>query len=194
MCGADEESVYRTEAHLNSKIRSLAVGCRAVIQLPWTDLDAFETDDKVFKVQRSPYNKVFPRCALIVHHGGAGTTQESLLSGRPSLIVAHVSDQFFWGSQLERLGAAGRTLKRKGLRPAVLARGIADVLAHPNLVVSAHCIIQIHPHLTAVDNTGGGDIKVGSTANPTRTSGRLSLRAGSAAAVFRGRELYSSIL
>ncbi|MEI7614289.1 MAG: nucleotide disphospho-sugar-binding domain-containing protein, partial [Betaproteobacteria bacterium] len=113
------------------------VGCRAILQLPWHDLNTFETDDRVFKVRRSPYNKVFPRCALVVHHGGAGTTQASLLAGRPSIIVAHVSDQFFWGSELERLGVAGRTLKRKGLTVEKLAHGIADALAQPRLTANS---------------------------------------------------------
>jgi UDP:flavonoid glycosyltransferase YjiC (YdhE family) len=109
------------------------VGCRAVLQLPWHDLSAFETNDKIFKVRRSPYTKVFPQCALIVHHGGAGTTQAALLAGRPSIIVAHVSDQFFWGSELERLNVGGRTLRRKGLDAKKLAVGIAEALARPVL-------------------------------------------------------------
>jgi UDP:flavonoid glycosyltransferase YjiC (YdhE family) len=90
------------------------IGCRAVIQLPWDDLSAFETDERyVFKVKRAPYNKVFPRCAMVIHHGGAGTTQSALLAGRPSIIVAHVSDQFFWGAELERLRVAGYTLNER---------------------------------------------------------------------------------
>lgn len=113
------------------------VGCRAVIQLPWRDLSAVKTTNKIFKVCRSPYNKVFPRCALIVHHGGAGTTQSSLLARRPSIVVAHVSDQFFWGSELERLKVGGRTLRRKGLVARQLAEGISDVLARPILSTNA---------------------------------------------------------
>jgi UDP:flavonoid glycosyltransferase YjiC (YdhE family) len=109
------------------------VGCRAVLQLPWNDLGAFGSTDKVFKVRRSPYTKVFPRCALVVHHGGAGTTQAALLAGRPSIIVAHVSDQFFWGSEIERLGAGGRTLRRKGIRASALARDIAETMSRPEL-------------------------------------------------------------
>ena len=113
------------------------VGCRAVLQLPWHDLSVFETKDNIFKVRRSPYTKVFPQCALIVHHGGAGTTQAALLAGRPSIIVAHVSDQFFWGSELERLNVGGRTLRRKGLDAKKLAAGIADTLARPVLGTNA---------------------------------------------------------
>lgn len=106
---------------------------RAVFQLPWNDLDAFPTDDRVFKVRRSPYKTIFPKCALIVHHGGAGTTQSSLLAGRPSVVVAHFADQFFWGAELERLGVAGPTQKRKGLSAKRLASSIEKVLSVPGM-------------------------------------------------------------
>lgn len=117
-------------------------GCRAIFQLPWHDPSAFPTDDRVFVVQRAPYKKVFPRCAMVVHHGGSGTTQSALLTGRPTIIVAHVSDQFFWGAELERLGVAGKTLKRKGLNSRKLAAGITRVLASPHLATSALALGQ----------------------------------------------------
>jgi UDP:flavonoid glycosyltransferase YjiC (YdhE family) len=109
------------------------VGCRAIIQLPVDDLSIFATDERVFKVRRSPYVSVFPRCAAIVHHGGAGTTQSSLLAGRPSIVVAHMADQFFWGDELKRLGASGKTLTRKGLSAGKLAKGIEKVLGDPGM-------------------------------------------------------------
>ena len=113
------------------------VGCRAILQLPWGDLSRFRSNPNVFALSRSPYRKVFPRCSMIVHHGGAGTTQSALLAGRPSIIVAHVSDQFFWGSELERLGVGGKTLRRKGLSSRQLAKGISHVLATPGLTEHA---------------------------------------------------------
>ena len=114
--------------------------CRAIFQLPWEDLSVFETEANVFKVSRSPYKKVFPRCSVVIHHGGAGTTQSSLLSGCPSVIVAHMSDQFFWGSELERLGVAGSTQKRKGLSFVKLAKSISTVLSTPEMAKRATMI------------------------------------------------------
>lgn len=114
--------------------------CRAIFQLPWEDLSIFETEANVFKVSRSPYKKVFPMCSVIIHHGGAGTTQSSLLSGCPSVIVAHMSDQFFWGSELERLGVAGSTQKRKGLSSVKLAKSISTVLSTPEMAKRATMI------------------------------------------------------
>jgi UDP:flavonoid glycosyltransferase YjiC (YdhE family) len=116
--------------------------CRAVLQVPWDDLLAFPKLDQVLWVTRSPYKQVFPRCSLVVHHGGAGTTQSSLLAGCPSIVVAHMADQYFWGAELERLGVAGRTLKRKGLNANDLAKAIEEVCATPAMRDRAQSIGQ----------------------------------------------------
>ena len=113
------------------------VGCRAIFQLPWDDLSIFKTDERVFKAHRSPHTTVFPKCALVVHHGGAGTTQASLLAGRASVVVAHLADQFFWGTELERLGVAGRTRKRARVTPEALARSIRQVLSSTGIAATA---------------------------------------------------------
>ena len=68
------------------------------------------------------------------------------------MIVAHVSDQFFWGSELERLGAAGRTLRRKGLTAKQLADGICDVLARPDLAVQAGTLGRLMQEEDGVKN------------------------------------------
>jgi UDP:flavonoid glycosyltransferase YjiC (YdhE family) len=129
------EYLRETVAIWTAAIRRLR--CRAIIQIPWDDMSVFDNDDRWFKVKRAPYDKVFPRCSMVVHHGGAGTTQSVLLAGRPSIVVAHVSDQFFWGTELERLGGAGKTLKRRGLKPRQLAAAIAQVLGSPNMAYRA---------------------------------------------------------
>jgi UDP:flavonoid glycosyltransferase YjiC (YdhE family) len=110
--------------------------------LPVDDLSIFDTDDQVFKVKRAPYVSVFPRCAAIVHHGGAGTTQSSLLAGRPSIVVAHMADQFFWGDELKRLGAGGKTLSRNGLSARKLAKGIEKVLGDSGMAERAASLGQ----------------------------------------------------
>ena len=116
------------------------VGCRAILQLPWDDLSAFPAEDGIFAVKGSPHREVFPKCSLVVHHGGAGTTQASLLASRPSVVVAHMADQFFWGSELERLGVAGPTQRRKGLSSKRLANSIAKVLGSPDMSDRARAI------------------------------------------------------
>ncbi|WP_109486814.1 glycosyltransferase [Occallatibacter savannae] len=110
---------------------------RAVFQLPEPLLSLVRTESSVHAVSWADYRLLFPRCSAIVHHGGAGTTQSALRAGRPSVIVAHVSDQFFWGQELERLGVAGPTQRRKGLSAAKLSQAIRVTLNDPLLAPDA---------------------------------------------------------
>jgi sterol 3beta-glucosyltransferase len=116
------------------------VDCRAIIQIPADIKIDLVSNKRVFYLNRSPYITVFPRCAAVVHHGGAGTTQASLLAGRPSVVVAHIADQTFWGSELQRLGVAGKPLQRKSLTSKKLADAIRYVLSHPEFAVNAEAL------------------------------------------------------
>jgi UDP:flavonoid glycosyltransferase YjiC (YdhE family) len=51
-----------------------------------------------------------------------------------------MADQFFWGSELERLGVAGPTQMRKGLSSERLAKSINQVLACPDMSKRAEAI------------------------------------------------------
>ncbi|TWI50076.1 UDP:flavonoid glycosyltransferase YjiC (YdhE family) [Pseudoduganella flava] len=104
-------------------------GCRAIIQSPtWQDC-GFARTDRVFYLSASPHHAIFPRCAAIVHHGGAGTTQSATLAGKPSIVVAHISEQEHWGRELGRIGVAPRLLKRRTATAAALAKRIGEVTA-----------------------------------------------------------------
>lgn len=116
------------------------VGCRAIFQLPAENCSGPALPDGVFVIRRAPHARVFPQCALVVHHGGAGTTQASLLAGRPSVIVAHFADQSFWGSELQRVGVAGPTLARRSVTASRLGRSIAQVLSSPGMARRATAI------------------------------------------------------
>src|SRR3712207_7698644 len=50
-----------------------------------------------------PFDWLFPRVSVAVHHGGAGTTAESLNAGTPSVVVPVVPDQEFWGWRVHAL-------------------------------------------------------------------------------------------
>lgn len=84
--------------------------------------------DDVLHVGRVPHSQVLPRCAAVVHHGGAGTTQTVLSAGVPSVVVPHVADQFFWGAELHRHGVAPPPVNRKALTGRRLAQRIGAIL------------------------------------------------------------------
>ncbi len=52
------------------------------------------------------HRSLFDRAALVVHHGGAGTTHAACAAGVPSVVVPQVGDQRYWADRLHRLGVA----------------------------------------------------------------------------------------
>lgn len=57
-------------------------------------------------VEYAAHAAVFPHAAVVVHHGGVGTSAEALHAGVPSLVVPHGFDQHDNAARLQRLGVA----------------------------------------------------------------------------------------
>ena len=55
-------------------------------------------------VEPLPHQWLFPRCSVIMCHGGSGTVSSALMSGIPLIVSPFGFDQFFWGEQVEWLG------------------------------------------------------------------------------------------
>ncbi len=89
-----------------------------------------EISDSVLITDYAPYSKVFPRAALVVHHGGAGTTAQALRAGQPQLVVPCLVDQPDNAARVVRMGA-GRTLPRKRYRAARIAVELRKLLKEP---------------------------------------------------------------
>jgi len=52
----------------------------------------------------APFQKLFPQCAAVVHHGGIGTTAKAMAAGIPQLIHPQCFDQIDNGMRVKRLG------------------------------------------------------------------------------------------
>ncbi|MEV0358338.1 glycosyltransferase [Nocardia sp. NPDC050697] len=106
------------------------LGRRALVSAGWSDLDAAEAEsgDAVRVVGPLAHDIVFPKCAAAVHHGGIGTTFESLRAGLPTLVCSVSFDQPMWGGQVERLGV-GAHLPFAELDTDRLTAGVRTLLA-----------------------------------------------------------------
>jgi UDP:flavonoid glycosyltransferase YjiC (YdhE family) len=98
-------------------------GVRALLQGP-AGLAAGPAGRDLFVLGRIPHAAILPRCAAVVHHGGAGTTQAAARAGLPSVVVPHLLDQHFWAEALRARGVAPRPLPRRCATPAALATRI----------------------------------------------------------------------
>ncbi len=106
--------------------RILEGGRRVVIQ---GALAAGATSPNLARIGPLDHRALFPRAALIVHHGGAGTAHAACAAGVPSLVVPHVGDQRYWADRLHRLGVAPEPLlvnRRDAGRLADLALAAAS--------------------------------------------------------------------
>jgi vancomycin aglycone glucosyltransferase len=107
-------------------------GRRVVLSRGWAEL-AGDGDDCIV-IDDVDHQKLFPRCAAIVHHGGAGTTHTAALAGRPQVIVPHNYDQFYWRERIETLGIGAAGPAASELDVASLSRAIQRALTLTNRV------------------------------------------------------------
>lgn len=105
------------------------LGRRCIIQTSFSPENPPLASESIYITGNLPHHLIFPKCALLVHHGGAGTTQASLLAGIPSVVVEHGFDQKYWGATLRKHGVTHRVLSRRDVTPESLATEIKIVLA-----------------------------------------------------------------
>ncbi len=114
--------------------------CRMVVQAPLWAACGAETSAGIHYVTAAPHALVFPRCAAVVHHGGAGTVHTATRAGRPSVVVPHHHEQWFWGRELKRLGVAPAPLWRRELTAKALAGRLTAVLRSPEMTRNARAL------------------------------------------------------
>lgn len=142
-CGFGSMPIRDTAATV-AMARSVAreLGVRMLVSAGSSDLDtgAVEADDQMLLTGALAHDVVFPRCVAAMHHGGIGTTFESLRAGLPTLVCSVSFDQPMWGGQLTRLGV-GAHLPFVSLSADTLVTELAKVL-DPEMAVRAREFAQ----------------------------------------------------
>lgn len=90
----------------------------------------------VFHAEYAPFSQVFSRCAAVIHHGGIGTSAQTLTAGVPHLIRPMAFDQPDNAARLARLGVA-RSLPVAEFTPGAVAAALRHLLDSP--AVAAAC-------------------------------------------------------
>lgn len=132
MAGRDPAQMTRTVV----EALQLA-GVRGILATGWGGMETAGLPDTVLPISQAPHDWIFPRVAAVVHHGGAGTTAAGLRAGRPAVICPFIIDQFFWGRQVEALGAGAAPIPQKKLSPEKLAAAITQVTSDPAMSAAA---------------------------------------------------------
>jgi len=88
-------------------------------------------------VDALPHQKVLPRVAAVVHHGGAGTTTAAARAGVPQVVLPHILDQFYWAHRVAVLGLGPRALPVELANADVLADRLVTALNDPRIAARA---------------------------------------------------------
>jgi UDP:flavonoid glycosyltransferase YjiC (YdhE family) len=97
---------------------------RAVLGDGWSGIGDQALPETVYKIQYAPYEWLFPKMAMVIHHGGSGTTAAGLRAGVPSCAVPFLFDQEYWGKRIASLGVGPHPIPYRKLSAFRLVRNI----------------------------------------------------------------------
>jgi UDP:flavonoid glycosyltransferase YjiC (YdhE family) len=123
MTGRD--SAATTETVVSALARC---GRRGILLGGWGGLGAGALPDDVFRLDWAPFEWLFPRMSVVVHHGGAGTTAAGLRAGVPNVVVPFFGDQYFWGWRIQELGAGPKPIPHSRVNTERLTRALRQAL------------------------------------------------------------------
>ena len=100
-------------------------GNRGIILSGWGGTEN-QSSKKFLYLKSAPHDWLLPRCKLVIHHGGAGSTAAGLRAGIPNIIVPFTADQPFWGNRVHAIGAGPKPILVNNLSVENLMRAIAE--------------------------------------------------------------------
>ena len=95
---------------------SAALNQRALLITPYTDQLPHPLPPHAHAVSYAPFDALLPRLAALVHHGGIGTTAQTLADGLPQAVLPFAHDQFDNATRLVKRGVALRLTARSSVR------------------------------------------------------------------------------
>ncbi len=126
------------------------VGRRALLLSGWGGVPL--SADNVFAIGSVPHDWLLPRCCLVIHHGGAGTTAAALRSGTPSMVIPLAGDQPFWARRVDALGVGPRSIRARDLSVEAM-RAALQAIGSTEHAARAAALARL---LQAEDGVGAG--------------------------------------
>jgi len=123
-----------------------AAGRRALLSEGWGRLSLADDRADCMSIGDVNHERLFPRVAAVLHHGGAGTTVSAARASRPQIIVPQGYDQFYWAHRVETLGIGVVSPHASTLMPDTLAGALRKALA-PEVAAHAREVsgrIELH--------------------------------------------------
>jgi sterol 3beta-glucosyltransferase len=105
MIHRDAKRIYQVVLEALKKTKN-----RAIILSGWSDFQNFSLPENALVMDAVPHDWLLPKCKVVIHHGGAGTTAAGLRSGIPNLVISFAADQPFWGARIHAIGAGPKPI------------------------------------------------------------------------------------
>jgi UDP:flavonoid glycosyltransferase YjiC (YdhE family) len=85
-------------------------GQRLAIGKFWDEPSEFSNAEDIYFIKNYHHLKLLPKMAAVIHQGGAGATASSAISSVPQIIVPHLLDQYYWGSQVYQVSVGPKPI------------------------------------------------------------------------------------
>jgi UDP:flavonoid glycosyltransferase YjiC (YdhE family) len=106
---------------------------RFVISKGWAKLTSGENYKNAYFIDPVPHVKLFPETAVVIHHGGAGTTHTAARAGVPQIVVPHTGDQFYHGDRVFKLNIGQKPVYRSQMSACRLLASIDGVMENEQM-------------------------------------------------------------
>lgn len=106
ICVSFGSMIHRDAQRIDATIRDALkrTNHRSIILSGWNSVGS-RSSDSILYLAAAPHQWLFPRCKMVIHHGGAGTTSAGLRAGIPNIVIPFAADQPFWGRRVYAMGA-----------------------------------------------------------------------------------------
>jgi UDP:flavonoid glycosyltransferase YjiC (YdhE family) len=104
---------------------------RCLLATGWSGLGRKPLPAHWREVAGAPHEKLFPRVALVVHHGGSGTTASALRAGVAQVILPLILDQYHHAQLLHQAGLIPQPVAMERISAAQLRAAVETALALP---------------------------------------------------------------
>jgi sterol 3beta-glucosyltransferase len=125
ICVTFGSMIHRDKERIDRLVREALkkTGNRGIMLSGWSRIIEPSSNDFLY-VEAAPHDWLLPRCKMVIHHGGAGTTAAGLRAGIPNIVVPFMADQPFWGRRVHAIGAGPKPIPVKKLSAEKLTRAI----------------------------------------------------------------------
>lgn len=115
------------------------LGFRSILSQGWANLTPVDMGSDCIPIGDVNHEKLFPRVAAVVHHGGAGTTTAAARAGKAQVIIPHNYDQFYWAHRVGQLGIGVSGPARDDLSVEALVQVLSECM-QPEITLHAQAL------------------------------------------------------